>query len=84
MRGDLAAYMVIHASILSPAPGRVCCGWPTGDKVRLEPKVLKGLDSFFTFFFASWIEYWFNLIAVQYNQKLLSDYYIFQFRKKKH
>lgn len=35
------------------------------------------------FFFAIWIEYWFNLIAVQYNQKLLSDYYIFQFRKKK-
>ena len=53
MRGDLAAYMVIHAIILSPAPGRVCCGWPTGDKVRLEPKVLEGLDSFFTIFFVS-------------------------------
>ena len=87
MRGELAAYMVIHASILSPAPGRVCWGWPTGDKVRLEPKVLRGLDSFqvnsLFFFFVSWIEFWFNLIAVQRNQKL-SDYCIFQFRRNKH
>ena len=37
----------------------------------------------FFFFFVSWIEFWFNLIAVQRNQKL-SDYCIFQFRRNKH
>ena len=82
MRGDLAAYMVIHASILSPAPGRVCCGWPTGDKVRLEPKVLKGLDSFFTFFFCylNWVLIQFNCSSVQ--PKIIKWLLYFPIQKK--
>lgn len=62
-------------------PLAACAGWPTRDKDRFAPKVLRGLDPASWIqrtLFASWIEFWCNLIAVQFNKKLLSGYYVFQ------